>query len=292
MSAARWGAVAVLVITAIGVGTLVASAYEHATPMPHPGEAAPVPTFDLGVATPTPTPTPTPAAPPQISRDSERFLAVAPGAWWRGTAGACGGAAPRVERSADDGATWTDVTPLYIGAAQLAALNAVDQSEAELIVGVAPDCAPQALRTYTQGEFWESLPEILAASRYVSLTDPAALQLRGSASPAPCGDARSLRAQGDLAALVCDRVAHVSASDGAWAPLPATDAVAVTIDGDWVLVAHTAQQCDGLALTRYTSGSPDAARCAEGLDATLPTAIASIPNGTLVWSGDTIAVIP
>ena len=203
MSAARWGAVAGLVVAAIGVGTLVASAYEHAAPVPHSGEAAPVPTFTLGVTTPTPTPTPTPEPAPQLARDTERFLAAGPGAWWRGVAGACGRTPPRVERSTDNGETWTDVTPLYTGAAQLAALSSVGQTEAELVVGVGPDCAPQALRTYTQGEFWEPFPEVLAAYRYVNLADPALVQLRAAASAAPCGDARGLRGQGEVAALVC-----------------------------------------------------------------------------------------
>lgn len=292
MSAARWGAVAILAVAAIGVGTLVASAYEHATPARHSGEAAPVPTFNLGVTTPTATPSPTPEAASQLPRASERFLAVGSGAWWRGIAGACGGAAPRVERSTDSGLTWTDVTPLYTGAAQLASLGAVDQAEAQLVVGVGPDCAPQALRTYTQGEFWESFPEVLAASRYVSLTDPTVLQLRGSMSAPPCGDARSFRAQGEIAALVCDRVAYVSASDDGWARLTATDAVAVAIDGDGVLVAHEAESCDGLALTRYASTTADVTRCAENVDIAAPTAIAWVPNGTLVWAGETITVIP
>ena len=293
MSPARWGGVAALVVAAIGVGTLVASAYEHAAPVSDSGQAAPVPTFTLGVTTPTPTPTPTPA--PQLARDSERFLAVGTGAWWRGVAGACGGTPTRVERSTDNGVTWADVTPLYTGATQLAALGAVGQTEAEIVVGVGPDCAPQALRTYTQGEFWESFPEVLAASRYVNLADPAVVQLGTAVAPAPCADARGLRASGELAALVCDRMAHVSASDGIWSPIPATDAVAVAIDGDSVLVAHEADQCNGLAVARFTGGSsaqPGATRCAEGLDVSLPTAIAAIPNGTLIWSGDTIAVIP
>ena len=177
--------------------------YEHAAPVPHSGEAAPVPTFTLGVTTPTPTPTPTPEPAPQLARDTERFLAAGPGAWWRGVAGACGRTPPRVERSTDNGETWTDVTPLYTGAAQLAALSSVGQTEAELVVGVGPDCAPQALRTYTQGEFWEPFPEVLAAYRYVNLADPALVQLRAAASAAPCGDARGLRGQGEVAALVC-----------------------------------------------------------------------------------------
>ena len=69
----------------------------------------------------------------------------------------------------------------------------------------------------------------------------------------------------------------------------------MAIDGDGVLVAHAADQCAGLAVTRYagaTAAQPGPTRCAEGVDVSPPTAIAVIPNGTLVWSGDTIVVIP
>jgi hypothetical protein len=293
MSAARWGAVAALVVAALGVGTLVASAYEHATPPPPSGEAAPVPTFDLGVQTPTPTPTPEPVAP--LPRDSERFLAAAPGGWWRGLAGACSAAAPVVERSTDGGLTWTDVTPLYTGAAQLAALGAVGQSEAELIVGVGAGCVPEVLRTYTQGEFWEPFPDVLAASHHVSLTDPAVIQRPAGPVAAPCADARGLRADGDLVALVCDATAHISAADGEWVALPAPSAAAVAVAGTDVLVAHTTEQCFGIALTRYPGADPSQpgpAGCAEGLDPSQPLAIAPTDAGTLIWSADTLTLIP
>ncbi len=229
ISAARWGAVAVLVVAALGVGALVAQAYQHATPVPHSGQAAPVPTFTLGVQTPTPTPTPAPV----VDRATERFFTVGTGAganvWWRGVAGACGGAAPVVERSTDGGATWTNVTPP--DAAQLASIEAFDQTEADLIVGVGANCEPQALRTFTQGQFWEPNPGVLAASRFVALADPATVVTPAGPIAAPCAQAHGLRARGDLIALVCDGVAYVAGGD-AWVALPAPDAVAVAIDGD------------------------------------------------------------
>lgn len=292
VSVARWGAVAVLGVAALGVGALVAQAYQHATPVPHSGQAAPVPTFTLGVQTPTPTPTPTPV----IDRAAERFLTVGTGiganVWWRGVAGACGGPPPVVERSTDGGATWTNVTPP--DAAQLASIEAFDQTEADLVVGVGANCEPQALRTFTQGQFWESNPDVLAASSFVALADPATVATPAWPVAAPCAQAHSLRTGGDLAALVCDGTAYVADAGGTWVALPAPEAATVAIEADTVLVAHADDACAGLALTRYAVGgqsqlAPPA--CTDLEAATAPSAIAAAESGPYVWSADTVTAV-
>lgn len=295
-STIRWGAVAVLVAVGIGAGALVAAAYDHATPGETTDAAAPVPTFTLGVETPTPTPTPEPVAAPP--RDAERFLAVGTGAgsdvWWRATAGACGGPAPSLERSADAGATWVDVTPLYKGVAQLVALDSFAQTQAQIVAAVGSSCEPQALGTFTQGQFWDSYPDVLAASRFISVTDAATVQMPSGRAAAPCADARGLRAEGDIVALICDSTAFVS-TGSEWVAFPAPDAAAVAIAGDSVLIAHAAPDCPGLSLRRYASADPsqpEPASCAEGIDPAQPLAVASTPAGTLIWSGDTISLFP
>ena len=292
-SAARWGAVGLLVVAALGVGTLVAQAYEHASPIPHSGAAAPVPTFTLGVQTPTPTPTPTRV----FDRTAERFLAVGTGAgsnvWWRGVAGACGGTAPVVERSTDGGETWTNVTPP--DAAQLASIEPFDQTEADLVVGGGATCEPQALRTFTQGEFWEPSADVLATSSFITPGDPATVGTPAGQIAAPCAHAQGMRAVGYQRAIVCEGVAYASNDGGTWLALLAPDAVAVAIDGDGVLVAHVADGCAGLTLTRYASADnagPAPARCAEGIDVALPSAIASASGGTIVWSNDAVILVP
>lgn len=279
-----------MTVVALGAGTLAAAAFQHAAPEAPNGAPAPVPTFTLGVRTPTPTPTPEPVA--ALPRESERFLSVsADGAvWWRGVAGACGGAAPLVERSVDGGASWTDVTPLYTGAAQIAALDASDQTEAILVAGVGPACEPQALRTFTQGQFWESYPDVLAASRFVPPTDDDIVTTPIDPLAAPCADARGLRANGDLVTLVCNGTAYVSGAGAEWVALPAPDAAAVATDGVDVLVAHRSDACPGLTLTGFAAGAPDAPAeptCADG-DPAQPTALALTAAGAVVWSGEII----
>ena len=164
------------------VAVLAFAAYERARPAAPTGTMAPAPTFDLGVQTPTPTPTPTGD---EVPPDRRRLLSIGSAQWWRATAGACGGAAPLIERSSDGGATWTDVTPNYLGVAQVQTLDAFSSADAE-VVAATVGCNAQALRTYTRGEFWESYPDVLAASRFVDPKDAASVRLPGGPVPAPC----------------------------------------------------------------------------------------------------------
>lgn len=288
MNTARWTAIAAVAALAVGVGVLAAVAFDHANP-DNPAEIAnPVPTFTLGVQTPTPTPTtpPPPIAPP---RETERFLSVGSEAMWRATAGLCGGTGPVVERSGDGGATWTDVTARYLGLAQVGSLDAFTASDAEMVAGVGAACDTQALRTYTDGEFWASYSDVLAASRYIDLADPALVHLGGGATTAaPCAEARGFRAAGATVALVCDGTAYVWRDD-AWAPLSTGVTSAVAVAGSDVVVAHSADDCAGLAVTRFANA--DAASgtrlaCVEGTDAAAPTALAMSGASVLVWSGD------
>ncbi|WP_243075696.1 hypothetical protein [Microbacterium sp. SS28] len=292
--ASRWIAIAAIAVLAAGVGILAVLAYQHANPESDPEVAAPVPTFTLGVEspTPTPTPTPTPAAPP---RETERFLAVGSQAMWRATAGLCGSVEPLVERSGDGGQTWSDVTARYLGLAQVASLDAFSARDAEMIAA-AGDCTAQGLRTYTDGEFWAPFPEVLAASRYIDLTDPAVVHLGGGATTAaPCAQARGLRASGDTVALVCDARAWVW-TGSAWSTLSATDVVALAVSNGAVLAAHSAPGCTGLTITRYAAaGTPDdpgtPVGCAEGTDAAPPAALAVAGGSVLLWSGGTFLAV-
>lgn len=279
-------------------------AYQQARPAATTGVAAPVPTFVLGVQTPTPTPTPTPTVAP-VDRSTERFLSIDGSTWWRSTAGACSGAEPLVERSADAGTTWVDVTARYLGLAQVAGVDALAEGEAGVVAGIGAACEGQYLRTFTQGEFWESYPGLLAASRFIDAADPATVHLPAGEVGAPCAEAHGLRAAGDIVALVCEAVAYLW-SGGSWVALPTPAVAAVAVDRGDVLVAARPEEpeaseepeepdatCAGLAVTRFPAGTPGAgipAGCAEIPDAAAPAALAMSPDGLVVWSGD--AMVP
>ncbi|WP_163632514.1 hypothetical protein [Microbacterium sp. B35-04] len=277
------GVLALLVVVAV----LAWAAYQHTRPASAGDAAQPVPTFTLGVQAPTPTPTAE-----QVRREQTRFLSIGSEVWWRATAGACGGPAPVIERSTDEGATWADVTPAYLGIAQVQTLDAFSGRDAEIVAAMS-GCEAQALRTYTRGEFWESYPDVLAASRYVDPTDAGSVRLSSGPVPAPCPAAAGLHAFGDVVALVCDGRAW-SWSDSEWTQLPPEGAVAVGIDGSDILVGHRAEDCDGVAVSRVSVGDTESAAvlgCAAETDAAAPVAIDSAGGGVMVWAGDSLVTV-
>jgi hypothetical protein len=292
-----WVAIAAVAALAVGVGILAVLAYQQANPEVDPGEAAPVPTFTLGGGSETSagSPTATPAA-EQVPRETERSLAVGSQAMWRATAGVCGGAEPRVDWSGDGGRTWTDVTPRYLGLGQVASIDSFTVRDAEMVAGVGPGCETQALRTYTDGEFWASYPDVLAASRYIDLADPSLVHLgRDGTTAAPCTRARGLRASGDVIALICDGRVQVW-NGSAWSLLAPQRVAALAVDDGAVVVAHVAEGCDGVAITRVAASAPEndpgtPVGCAEGTDAASPTALDVYGDGVLVWSGEDLVTL-
>lgn len=285
-------AVTAVAVLAAAVVALSVFAYRSANPSTGAAEAAPVPSFSLGVQTATPTPTPTPS--PTLARETERFLAAGSGVLWRGTAGSCGVVEPLLERSVDDGATWTDVTPRYRGIGQLISVDMFSGVDPEIVAAMGAGCEVQGLRSFTAGQFWEPYPEVLSYTRFVDGADPATVRFGADAVPAPCASASGLRARGDTVALICDASAAVwTGSD--WAPLAAPSALAVTVDGADVIVAHTTAECAGLTLSRFAPSIPDAATsttCADTVSAEPPLAVVTSDGDALVWSGDAVGRTP
>ncbi|MFC8682675.1 hypothetical protein ACFT30_14250 [Microbacterium ureisolvens] len=280
---ARWLAIAGIVALLAVVSVLAWAAYQHANPDAVGGKAAPAPTFTLGVQTQSPSPTASAAA---VRPEEVRLLTVSSEQWWRAMAGSCGGAAPLIERSADQGATWTDVTPTYLGIAQVQTLDAFSGRDAEVVAAM-PGCTTQALRTYTRGEFWESYPDVLAASRYIDPGDAGSVRFPSGPVPAPCGTAWGLHAAGDTVALLCDGRAWLR-SGAEWLQLAPEGAVAVAADEASLLVAHSAEDCAGLAVSRIVTADPASAAvvgCAEGADATSPVALDALGDDVLLWAG-------
>lgn len=288
-----WVAVAAVAILAAGVGVLGLTAVQRVERATTTGTAAPVPTFSFGTRTsPPPSAGATPAeVESPAAREAERFLSVGASAMWRATAGVCGRVPPLLERSSDRGATWTDVTPRYLGIAQIASLEAFAGTEAQLVAATGSGCQTQALRTFTQGAFWETFD--LGGARYLDLADASSVREGTAVSPAPCANATGLRAGGSTVAMVCDRAAW-SWDGAAWRELSAREAVAVAIDGSDILVAQESADCPGVAVTRFSGAGASAAPegCAEGADPTAPTAIAVSADGIWVWSEDVLRLLP
>jgi hypothetical protein len=291
-TSARWLGGALVAVLAIATIVLAAAALAHVR-MTTTGTAAPVPTFGAEssaaptASSPAPSSTPSDAPPDSLPpRSEERFLTAGSGNIWRATAGECGVVEPLVERSDDGGATWTDVTPRYRGIGEVIALDAFAGTEAEMIARMGPDCETQALRTFTQGEFWEPYPEVLAAARYPDPADRSIINLGdGQTTTAPCADPRSFRSLGTTIALVCDGQASTLSVDGTWQPAPATSARAVTIDGSGqVVTASASEDCAGTAI----SSGPDAAVCDPAATAT-PLTLVVLDAEIVVWSGDVLS---
>ncbi|MFB7884614.1 hypothetical protein [Microbacterium sp. NPDC056057] len=289
LGTARWVAIAGIAVLVAAVLVLVWAALEHANPESAGGEAEPVPTFTLGVPTQSPSPTPTANS---VNLEQTRFLSIGSEIWWRATAGSCAGPAPVVERSSDQGKTWANVTPAYLGIAQVQTLEAFSARDAELVAAMA-GCEPQALRTYTRGEFWASYPDVLAASRYIDPRNAGSVHLPSGPVPAPCPTAFGLHAFGDMIALVCDGRAW-SWSGEEWVALAPEGVLAVTVDPPEILVAHTSPGCAGVAVSRVLpvdQGSAAVVGCAEGTDAATAAAIDTAGADIVVWAGDALVSI-
>ncbi|PKI90854.1 hypothetical protein CW368_09325 [Actinomycetales bacterium SN12] len=286
--------VAVIAIAAV---VLTLLALDHVRARPADGEVSPPPSFSQPASpSPSPSPTETTAGAASYDRSQERFLAASAGTLWRGVAGQCGVAEPLLERSADGGKSWTDATPRYLGIGQLVALDPFADGQAEIVALTGTDCEAQTLRTFTQGQFWESNPEVHAASRYVDPTDTSRIVSSGATVAASCSDPRSLRASGTTLATVCGGVAHVLDAEDEWMPLPPANVAAVNFDGDDVLVAHLAEQCTGITISRFASedaAAPQSEKCVEAAEPSTPTALAVAGTDLVVWSGaETATVTP
>lgn len=295
---ARW-LVGVLVVALLLVTVLLSFLALQRSKTTPDDAPAPVPSFSLGgPRTTTPTPASSPSASPAPSTSAtgsprgadatERFLTVGSAVVWRASAGACGATAPVIERSTDAGATWNDVTPSYRQIARVLSLDAFAGTQAEAVAAVGTGCEVQALRTFTQGEFWAPYPEVLRASRYLDPARASTVVTPQGAVTTPCDEPRSFRAQGEVVALVCDGTAQRLAN-GTWTPLPAPDVVALGVADGTLLTASVSGGCDGVAVTRWSGAGFAVAEelgCAVGADPAAPLAVTGTLSGALVWSGE------
>ena len=292
----RWLLSVLLVVLVIGTIVLTLLALDHVSTRTLDRDVAPAPTFSQPAAqTPSPTPTETSASAASYDRSQERFLAVSAGVWWRGTAGECGVSDPLLERSADSGETWIDFTPHYLEIGQLVALHPFADGQAQIVALMGEACEVQALRTFTQGQFWESYPEVLAGLRYVDPTEASNIVTPDSRLVAPCHDTRSLHAAGALMVTVCDGTAYVLGENDEWVALPLSHVSSANVRDDEIVVSHDSEQCNGVAITRFAMTDYDMPQdegCADDVDPSDPIAIADSGEGSLIWSGNTTALSP
>lgn len=283
----------------LAVVALVALALQQDRSPQTAGEATagPVPSFSFPGegSSPSATPTASPSIAAPSAGASERFLArSAEGVLWRATAGACGAVEPVVERSADDGASWSDVTPRYRGISQVRSLSGFGAADAEMIVDLA-GCEPQLLRTFTQGRFWELYPDLLARATYPGGSGPVALTTPAGEVALPCATPSSVRVGSQQTALICDGVPQSRVGTGTFAALPVDRAVALDVLGRATAVARIDDAAcpDGVALSWIdAAGEVSPAGCVTGVDTAEPVAIAAFDDELIVWAGERVVALP
>ncbi|MEN2740508.1 hypothetical protein ABCS02_22170 [Microbacterium sp. X-17] len=292
---AAWLAGVLVSVLAVGVIVLSAFAVFHGRDAVASDQTAqPVPTFTRGpapTATPTPTPTAKAAAAPGAA---ERFLSMGDGVMWRATAGACGGALPLLERSTDNGATWSDVTPIYRGIGRIDRLDPLAGVQAEMVAGVGAGCPTQAMRTFTSGQFWDFYPDVLAASSYIDGAHPGTIVTPTGPITAPCPTAYGLRGSASSTlAIICNGHAYTLSSSKAWTDLGLSNAVAAAVSDDEIIVAHTATDCAGVKVSavRVGTSAPTSVGCLAGASPSAPLALAADGANTIAWTGASVVVV-
>jgi hypothetical protein len=290
---AQWISVVIVAALAIGVIALALLALDRGRPdpvdtgagasitaSPSPSASDAVPSASPSADDSIPEPSPVPA--PVVARADERFLTLGTdGVMWRATAGDCiAGTTPVIERSNTGGASWNDVTPLYRDITQVARIDPLAGTQAQAVATLTAECTTEALRTFTQGRFWEPYPDELGTMTFIDPLDAGVVVTPGGVVAAPCANARSLR-EDDIVALICDGAVYTL--DGpAWLDTGLRDAVALTVAGSSVVAAQTSAACAGVTL---------AGTCVAGTDAAAPTALASDGATVWIWNGELLTTV-
>jgi hypothetical protein len=292
---AQWISVVIVAALAIGVIALALLALDRGRPdpvdtgagasitaSPSPSASDAVPSASPSADDSIPEPSPEPVPVPVVARADERFLTLgSDGVMWRATAGDCvAGTTPVIERSNTGGASWNDVTPLYRDITQVARIDPLAGTQAQAVATLTAECTTEALRTFTQGRFWEPYPDELGTMTFIDPLDAGVVVTPEGVVAAPCANARSLR-EDDIVALICDGAVY-TLDGSAWVDTGLRDAVALAVAGSSVVAAQTSAACAGVTV---------AGTCVAGTDAAAPTALASDGATVWIWNGELLTTV-
>lgn len=284
--------VALLVIDAVLVGWALLSSRSapDAGGDPAPTSAGPIPEPSLSApeATAPPVDSPSPAPDASSSAVGTRLLAVGgQGVLWRATVGSCDAGGGLVQVSLDAGATWGDVV---LPSTTLSSVRAIVTGPANAqasVVYTDEACQLAAQRTFDGGGGWQTNPDVLAVTSYLS--GDGSIVLAGSQVAAPCDEPRMVRGP---SAVLCADGLYVGSAAGWSAPVGEVVAIA-PYDEQRVVAASTGDEsCAGVSVSFVSigDGSQSAVACAEvpvGSD----VAVGAGGTTAWVWSGDEVVAV-
>ena len=285
-----------MVTLALVAGLLTVLALQAVEPNPAGRSLEPEPAFSFGqpIATATPSTEAEPAAVDVPARSEQRMLAVGsePGVIWRAIEGSCTeGTPPLIERSADGGETWADVTPNYRDVRQVLTLEPFAGNQAEAVFVTGDNCEIVGLRTFTQGRFWEPYAEVLAEATYVSPENAALIVTPDAEIEAPCPEPRDVHDVDGQLSLICVGDLR-QLTDGIWSARGYSNIVALSMGSQgFPVVAWRAPSCTGLAIATAVSPTLSPDDCLEVREPAAPTAIATERNENWIWNADMVLTV-
>jgi hypothetical protein len=292
----RNAAIGIVIVATLALiaGLLTVLALQSVEPKPAERLPEPDPTFSFGQSESTPTPN-TQDQPAQVNvpaRADQRMLVTGsePGVMWRATEGSCAqGISPLIERSADGGTTWADVTPFYRDVRQVLTLESFAGNQAQAVMAVGDECSVDGFRTFTQGQFWEAYPEVLEQAVYILPGDQTTIVTPGGEAVAPCAEPRALQSTSGELALLCDGDVQ-RLINGAWVQsgYGNVSAFAQGVDGGVAVIRKTAD-CGTRAVSIASTLSPSLGSCITVPRPDDASALAVSAGQAWLWNGELVA---
>ena len=249
----------------------------------------PIPTFGVS-RTPTPTPTPESTVTPAAVAQPRYLAATSETSAWRASVGNCSGEDAFLESTVDGGVTWQTVNPP--GVHQILSLLA-DPGSVSLVARIGAGCSLDMMKSFTDGEFWNSDPSAVTSVTLLDPLDTGVLHTADGALRAPCSAARQVQERDDALAVVCDDQLFESTAAAAWLSVPVPGLLAVTpSDEGYTLAVAGVEGCAGVSiqtlLAPIGAAPPTVVGCATPSDPLSQVTIAQSGPTTWLWSGDQV----